>query len=120
MGEGVASASITAYKAESGRSLTATDGGSAGTSNAFTVAPGPLDYFTIANILGQTAGTGLQRHRHRVRPVGQRQDELRGTAPHCRGTFTNSTRGCGTGNTSPCSPIYGDFDLGCTVSRARR
>ena len=56
---GVASASVTAYKAESGRTVTATDGSAAGTSNSFTVAPGPLDKFTIATIAGQIAGAAF-------------------------------------------------------------
>ena len=55
----IASASVTAYKAESGRTVTATDGSAAGTSNSFTVAPGPLDKFTIASIAGQIAGTAF-------------------------------------------------------------
>ena len=53
---GVASATVTAYKAESGGVVTATDGSATGTSNAFTVAPGPLDHFTIASIVDQVAG----------------------------------------------------------------
>ena len=55
----MASADVTAYKAESGGGVTATDGNATGTSNAFTVAPGQLDHFTIANIVGQVAGTAF-------------------------------------------------------------
>ena len=75
---GAASASVTAFNAESGRSVTATDGSATGTSNSFTVAPGPIDHFTFATIPGPGCRRRLQRHRHRVRPVGQRQDGLRG------------------------------------------
>ena len=56
---GVASASVTAFNAESGRSVTATDGSATGTSNSFTVAPGPIDHFTFATILDQVAGAAF-------------------------------------------------------------
>jgi hypothetical protein len=105
---GVASASVTAFKAESGRNVTATDGGATGTSNNFTVAPGPLDHFTIANIVDQVAGTAFNV----TATAFDEWDNVKtnyGGGATLSGNLSNSFRGCGAGNASPCSALYGSF-----------
>ena len=57
---GVASASVTAFNAESGgRGVTATDGSATGTSDGFKVAPGPIDHFTFATIPDPVSGAAF-------------------------------------------------------------
>jgi hypothetical protein len=105
---GVATASVTAFKAESGRTVTATDSGKTGTSNTFTVAPGPLDHFTIDNVINQVAGTAFNVAATAFDEWDNVKTNYTGGAT-LSGNLSNSTRGCGTGGTSQCSPVYGSF-----------
>ncbi|MFP5343633.1 MAG: hypothetical protein ACLGIJ_12060, partial [Candidatus Limnocylindria bacterium] len=58
--DGVATASLTAVKARSGVTVAASVGSRSNTSNAFTVAPGPLGGFVIGSILSpRTAGAAF-------------------------------------------------------------
>ena len=97
---------VTAYLAETLRTVTATDGVS-GTSNTFTVKHNVLQHFTLGSVADQTAGVGFTvtatAEDMFENPLG---GDYTGT-PTLSGTLHGSTRGCsGAGN--PCTETYGN------------
>jgi hypothetical protein len=89
--------------------VTATDNSATGASNAFDVKHAGLDHFTLGTVSSpQTAGVNFSvsatAEDKFENPLG---NDYSGGAT-LSGTLSNSSRGCGTGNTSQCQPSYGN------------
>jgi len=97
---------VTAFKAETGRTVTATDGGATGDSNTFTVQHAGLQHFTLGSITSpQTAGVGFTvtatAEDNFENPLGS---DYTGT-PTLSGNLNGSPSGC-PGATNPCTVTY--------------
>src|SRR5579884_4038926 len=114
---GSATATVIGYKAETGDTLTVTDGsqGAAGTSNAFDIGPGPLAQFAIAAVGDQTAGSPFSMSATAEDAYGNTITGYGGGAT-VSGTLQASPSGCGTngttvvaGGAAGCQPMYDSF-----------
>lgn len=120
---GQATVSITLFKAESPK-LGVTDGTISGSSNTFTVDPGPLGSFTLKSSTNGTIGTQTAGNSFTITAtafdlfLNQKTNYTGSQSAVLSGTLGKSSRGCTSGapapgGTSQCSPVYGNSgDLG--------
>jgi hypothetical protein len=103
---GIGSATTTAFKAETGQTVTVSDGSVSATSNAFTVQPGPLDRFALDPVASQqTAGTAFAVGATAYDAWDNVKTNYAGTGT-LGGSLAPSVRGCGVGGASACQPSY--------------
>ncbi len=103
---GSATATVTAYLAGAGQMLTVTDG-AVSASTSFTVLPGALTSFVLG-VNGAIHAAGV------ASPLtATARDQWQNVKTDYQGGATvagdlgASTKGCGSGASSPCSPVYG-------------
>ncbi len=115
---GVATASVTAFLAGTNQTLTVADGAVSASSNSFTVLPGALSSFAFGAVGAlQTAGTPFAVSVTARDAWLNVKTNYAGVAT-LSGTLTASTKGCGSGASSPCSPIYGTLSFASGVGTA--
>ena len=114
---GIGSANVTAYRAETARSLSVTDGAVTAASNSFAVGPGPLTSFDFAPIATQSAGVAFTVTVTAADAYGNVKSDYAGS-PVLGGSLGSSASGCGTGGSSPCPPAYGTLSFASGVGTA--
>ena len=114
---GIGSANVTAYSAETARSLSVTDGAVTAASNSFAVGPGPLTSFDFAPIATQNAGVAFTVTVTAADAYGNVKSDYAGS-PALGGSLGSSASGCGTGGSSPCPPAYGTLSFVSGVGTA--
>ena len=112
---GMKTAQVTAYLVETGRTVTVSDSGKTGTSNAFDVVPGDLDRFLVASIpSSQTAGVAFDVTATAYDAYGNIKTNYLG------GATVNGTLGSAPGFLASTSddigPSYGLFSAGAWTS----
>jgi hypothetical protein len=114
----VGTAGVTAYRAETSRTLTVTDGAVTKKSSTFKVVAGKtLGSFAISNPGPRTAGLLFSPSVTALDRYGNTMTGYAGGAK-LSGNLSSSVSGCGTGATSPCPPLFGTLSFSAGVGTA--
>ena len=106
---GAATSTVKPFLAGPNQTLTVTDGSAVTASNPFTVLPGPLSSFAVGSVADpQSAGTSFSLTATARDAWLNVKTNYAGGAT-LSGNLGTSTKGCGSGASSPCSPLYGAF-----------